>query len=396
MTIPVLQGGSLASMLGGSLGGAFGAGAAAYGQHRLNKKAELEKQKQAQNLFQSLLGGSNTPQAIANAQESRMSTPQAQRSPEGNMFTPIGQRPQPIQSQEQAPQQKSGPSAHDKYLMQLAQAGATFPQLQQASKNFKAEEAALRANEIAEKRIASQEKIAENRMRVSEEKPARKMLIDDIRKVHKDAEIAKKLSIDYDSMIRLARSGNIRSGAARQILDKIGLGSFMQNPTSELAEKLIGDITNSAYLGMTEKGGVGADMYKQIAKTRPSLLQTPQGIEHTANVLKLGTQIEKQIDAEVRKIEKQYEGRQLPLNTLQLAKERAEPIIDKLGQKQLELVEKVANQKFDFFGNPVQSKNQETFEALPDAKKYKGARMVDDSGKMVESNGSEWVPVKKG
>lgn len=336
MAVQIYRQPGLGEMLGLGLGQGIEESVDRYLQQKQQEKEQQQKLERSR-LFSQLAAGIPTEQLVA----------------------PQGEQPQA------APQ-----LTRDQQLQMAAELGYSPAEIAQLEKIYSGRE---------------KEELQREGLRIREEAPERKIVTEEAKKIRDRARTADQKIADYKSLKKLAESGELRTGYARQLLDRFGLAGFWQQPASDVAEKLIGDINLASLTDVSTPGRVTARMLEQIAKTNPSLMMTDDGMKYTADVRIIGEKIQKQINAELNKIKQENKGKPLPLDAVDKAIDRAQPKINALHKKQQNLVEKIIEQK---------QPQKKLFDTLPDASKYKGKRIQDtETGKILTSDGSNWLPI---
>lgn len=349
--VQIIQDRGLSELLGQALGGGLVGGLQGYQEGRQMKEERLaQEREQADKMkrnqqFAELLSGKPLSSALAGLQE-------------------------PGMVQAQVPHR--APLSRDEMLQAAYSAGLSPQDISNLEKAYSSRE----KNDIARETL-----------KVRQEGPERRILAEESQRIAKGLENSNRKINDFKALIKLSESGDLRSGKFRQGLDKVGLGDFWQNPTSDVAEKLIGDINIASMLDLSETGQITDQKLKQIAKTNPSLMMTPQGLKSTAQIRILGEQAQKQVGEELKKIRKENPGKVLPIDAIEIARERAEPKIEQIHAKQLALVDKIANQK------PSDKEASKSFSSLPSAYNYSGKVFMNEAGERVRSNGVKWEKI---
>ena len=142
--------------------------------------------------------------------------------------------------------------------------------------------AQLERTNLQRQKLQQQQSQFEEKLRAQEEAPQRKIVAEEANKIQKRAQEADRIITDLKSLKKLADSPDLRAGKSRQLLDQFGLANFWEQPVSNVADKLIGDLNLASVSTLTTPGRVSSSLLQEVSKTNPSLLMTPTGIKNTA------------------------------------------------------------------------------------------------------------------
>jgi hypothetical protein len=189
---------------------------------------------------------------------------------------------------------------------------------------------------------------------------------------------------DYRLLSDLARKGELRTGNRAQLMSKLGLGDFNRNTDTEIASKLVARLGQNASSAFGPGTRLTNFLEQTYQRSLPTLFNTAEGI---IAISKLAEKIEEAsvlVPHRIREeIIEENDGR-VPWNIDKLVKQRAEPEVDKLEKEAFDIASKSAGS------------NSKRFADLPPASEHKGKKIRDTkTGKIVESDGQEWVEVKK-
>ena len=194
---------------------------------------------------------------------------------------------------------------------------------------------------------------------------------------------------DYAQLIDLAETGNIRSGNIHQLLKKVGLQDFGRNTTTELAGKLIARLAQNVAGVFGQNSRITNFLEQTFQRSLPDLINTKEGIIAISLLNKAVDQGEL-IKHDIRKQIIKENGGKLPGDIDDLIEERADPLVRKLEDDAFEQARAVTA--------PITNKKSDQlqkFQSLPPAYEYPGRKIRDiDTGKIVQSNGSQWIPVE--
>lgn len=230
----------------------------------------------------------------------------------------------------------------------------------------------------------AKEDLARQSLQQRQEAPERKMVVEQADQLIKRIPTADKAIEDFKSLKKLAQSGKLRTGGKRQLFKLFGAEDFLQGPASDVAEKLIGDITAQSMMNVSQTGQITDQKLKQIQKTNPSLLSTDNGIIAMSDMRIIGEEIAKQPGIELQKLKKQYGAKALPLNAVDLAYENAQPKIEKLHERQQRLVDSLSETAAKFAPGSI-------VEDQPDPRMVKRYR-DPESGIIYVSDGKQFKP----
>lgn len=187
---------------------------------------------------------------------------------------------------------------------------------------------------------------------------------------------------DYDLLSHIAKKGDLRAGNSAQLLDKLGLQGFNRNFNTQLADKLIARLAQNARGAFGSGSRITNYLEQVFQRSLPTLWNTPEGIIAISEINKRADQLNIVKDNLRKKLVNEWKGN-IPFN--------ADDIIDDLAKPEQQKLEKEA---LDIANNATQVASK-VFDELPDASKFSGKRIRDkDSGKVLKSNGKEWVEEK--
>jgi len=157
---------------------------------------------------------------------------------------------------------------------------------------------------------------------------------------------ARKNIRDYDLLEKLAKTGQLRSGGAYQLLSKVGLEDFNVNNATQVAKKLSQRLAQNASTAF----GPGARITNYLEKTfqgsLPSLWNTAEGIIRISQINKLvdqGIELEQNIR---RDLIKENKG-EIPGDIEAQVRERFNPIDEQLAQQAEKIALAGANRTVD-------------------------------------------------
>lgn len=194
------------------------------------------------------------------------------------------------------------------------------------------------------------------------------------------AEASRSNIRDYDALIKLAKSGKLRSGNAHALLDKFGLDDFNRNFETQAAAKIMARLGQNA----TSAFGTGRltnFLESTFQRSLPTLWNTPEGIEKIAQINKLADEANIIKDQTRRQILKETGNRLTPDIEDQIL-ERSRPKIETLENKAL----KIVGGEVPKIGSRVSSSNTDLNIPV-------GTRGLNKSKQTVEWNGSAWLPI---
>lgn len=344
---------------GGRLGAALGTGLGQLAQNKLSQvmqqyDRQLEKSQYARGLapilgeqaaeFVSNLGPEERKYALQNI--GPLMQLSQQPGQQGGLSALTG-APQQDQQQQQMPDQRA----------QLIQDIFTSPHEKREREKL----------ELKKQQMASQEKLAA----FKETKPERKEILN-------EAKSAKDTLARLDRMDELSKKGKLDSPLYLEFLKKSGFDvPALTSPDSQEFRKLEVDFLRDA----KNIFGSRVTNYEasQFLKSIPSLSQSKEGRDRVIRNLKLLNEGKLARAEALKDILKENKGIP-PLDLAEQVEARVEPKIDKLLQK---------------FRSGPERKVSQTFNELPPASKYSGKQIRDtESGKLLRSNGQEWVEVE--
>lgn len=193
-----------------------------------------------------------------------------------------------------------------------------------------------------------------------------------------EAKAAKDSLARLDRMNELNKTGKLNSPLYIEFLKKTGFDiPALTTPDSQEFRKLEVDFLRDA------KNIFGARVTNyeaaQFLKSIPSLSQSKEGREKVIQNLRIMNEAKLARADTLRKILKENNGVP-PLDLAEQIEDRISPKIDKLHEQ---------------FVRGLQSKIETSFNDLPAAEKYNGRKIRDrKTGKILQSNGQEWLPME--
>lgn len=211
------------------------------------------------------------------------------------------------------------------------------------------------------------------------------------------AEAASKRAATIQSNAELkeiALSGNLRAGNLQQILSSVGWGQFNQPLENEVAQKnLDAQATNAASAYGTSRLNIFAE--KTYKNSLGTLWNTPQGLYTVANINNIRAKAENAIDKARTDIIRENKGI-VPGDIETLARERAQPQLDKYANKEMAVVtgaaEKYLKAQHKRFQKKENLKGFNTPKEILKAGYKPGQRFRLDDGSIGIWNGREVVP----
>lgn len=309
--------------------------------------------------------------------------PQGQQVSQGLQALSQGRMPQGQPGQAAQPQQASREQAIENLFTSPAERrqketlelGKQKFQAQgeqfKTGQKFKEQQAERAAQQFAATHGLKQEQVAETRG-----KNVRDFSSPYIEK----AEASRSNIRDYDALIKLAKSGKLRSGNAHALLDKFGLDDFNRNFETQAAAKIMARLGQNA----TSAFGTGRltnFLESTFQRSLPTLWNTPEGIEKIAQINKLADEANIIKDQTRRTILKENGNRLTPDIEDQIL-ERSRPKIEALENKAL----KIVGGEIPKVGSRVSSSNTDLNIPV-------GTRGLNKSKQTVEWNGSAWLPI---
>lgn len=189
---------------------------------------------------------------------------------------------------------------------------------------------------------------------------------------------------DYELLADLAKKGELRTGNRAQLMSKLGLGDFNRNTDTEIASKLVARLGQNASSAFGPGTRLTNFLEQTYQRSLPTLFNTAEGI---IAISKLAEKIEEAsvlVPQKYREeIIEENEGR-VPWNIDKLVKQRAKPEVDRLEKEAFDIATKSAGSKGSKFAD------------LPPASQHSGKKIRDTkTGKLLKSDGQEWVEVKQ-
>lgn len=200
-----------------------------------------------------------------------------------------------------------------------------------------------------------------------------------------NARKAKSNIRDYNELIKIAKTGNLRAGNTYQLLNKLGLEDFGRNTDTEKAGKLIARLAQNIAGVFGTNARITNFLEQTFQRSLPSLINTPEGIQAIA-IMNMAADEGQIVKNDIRKeLIKKNGGRLTPEIEGEI-EEKSEPIIRAIEEKAFRSAENVTRSK---------TKASRQFNDLPPAAQFKGRSIRDNqSGKTLQSNGQEWLPLE--
>ncbi len=330
--IPTIPTGDRYGAIGSTIGsllsglGSVGAGAITHSQEK-RKEQEIKdflvsqgySEEDAKRL------ASLGPQVVGQIMQEKMK--QQTRAQQVQGFTEAfrGQGPGAISQapEEGAPTQLST----DQIMQQAAQSGLYGPnQIIQLQRTLQEKE-----------KLAFQREQFQQIRQLKEEAPQRAQMVKEVAVAVQSDKVADRKIADLERLVSIADDPSLRAGGWKQALDRWGIGDLFQSPITHVADKLIGDINLASLSEVTTPGKATAQILREIAKTNPSLVQTPDAIKVISKIKILAAKVDKAIGTALRKIEAKSPRGFLPIDTISKARKLAEPEIEEIHEKQKDL-----------------------------------------------------------
>ncbi len=205
-------------------------------------------------------------------------------------------------------------------------------------------------------------------------------------------EAAKKAELnrrDYQQIIKLAESGDLRSGNMQRLLDDLGLGDFLRNEKTQEAAKIFARLQQNVSGVFGNNSRITNFLEQTFQRSLPTLWNTPEGIIAISKLNMLADE-GAIVRNDIRKGLLGKTGGKLSYDITDKIEELARPKLDKLEQKAMSIV-----------STPI-DKNQQPlklgskFASLPDPKRYpKGAEISNKkTGQKWIHSGDDWIEVK--
>jgi hypothetical protein len=193
---------------------------------------------------------------------------------------------------------------------------------------------------------------------------------------------------------KVALSGNLRAGNVQQLLDATGWGQFNQPLENAVAQKnLAAQASNAAAAYGTSRLNIFAE--KTYAKSLGTLWNTPEGLYTVASLNNLRSKATDAIDKARNDIIRENKG-ETPFDIEALARERAQPTVDKYAKKSMEVVTNAAQKYLKAQHKLFASKNKPTSYDTPKeilkAGYRKGDRFQLAGGGIEVFDGRKMVP----
>jgi hypothetical protein len=191
---------------------------------------------------------------------------------------------------------------------------------------------------------------------------------------------------DYKELIKIAKTGNLRAGNTYQLLNKLGLQDFGRNSDTEKAGKLIARLAQNISGVFGTNARITNFLEQTFQRSLPSLINTPEGIE-AISIINMAADEGEIVKNNIRKELIKKNGGRLTAEIEDEIDQAAEPLIRTIEEKAFRDAENVTRSKT--------KTTQQSFNDLPPAAQYKGKKIRDkESGKILQSNGQEWLPAE--
>ena len=203
---------------------------------------------------------------------------------------------------------------------------------------------------------------------------------------------------DYDQLIDLAETGDIRSGNIHQLLKKLNLQDFGRNTTTALAGKLIARLAQNVAGVFGQNSRITNFLEQTFQRSLPDLVNTKEGII-AISILNKAVDEGELIRHDIRKQIIKENGGKLPGDIDDQVEERSGDQIRKIEDEAFEkargATDPITNKKSGKSSTISSNKSKlQEFESLPSPIQYSGKRFRDtNTGKIFESNGIEFLPV---
>ncbi len=176
-----------------------------------------------------------------------------------------------------------------------------------------------------------------------------------------------------NKMEELDRKGKVQ-GLSGEILKKVGLGRFRSADTQEFEKLSVGMLNNLKNVFGARPTNLDVKLFMESI---PTLSQSPEGRAQIINNLKILNEAGKIRGQALRDILKENKGR-TPANLDLEIENRVGDQLEMLNQQLL---------------GTEGSSSQDRFEQLPNPAQYQGKMIRDtQSGQLLMSNGSQWIP----
>jgi len=272
------------------------------------------------------------------------------------------------------------------------------------AKEFKQkQEFAEKKLQLAERNVASKEKIAEGRLAQGAERVEIKQtqLKKDIQKDWSKwiepsvqaAKEAKRNIKDYESIKKLAKSGNLRTPSGQKLAEFFGVEDLDRNLETQLFQKLTGRLAIAPSSAM---GGKVTNYLDTVWQRRhATLMNTKEGIEAIADLNILDERMhEFEADAK-KKFYDEHKGEVLPGDADAIIDQMLEPKREQVQDKMMKIMENAIAKTSGTYVAQV----GEELDELPDPKLYPDGAWfygVKDPSKIWEVRGSKFVLKNRG
>jgi len=142
---------------------------------------------------------------------------------------------------------------------------------------------------------------------------------------------------DYDALEKLAKQGNLRSGAVQQLLSKVGLEDLGANYSTQLANKIIARLAQNAGTAFGTNARITNYLERTFQRSIASLWNTKEGIIGISQINKLADQVGIKEQEIRRNIIKENKG-VIPDDIEGEVQERLEPVRKKLEDQAMDVV----------------------------------------------------------
>ncbi len=190
---------------------------------------------------------------------------------------------------------------------------------------------------------------------------------------------------DYDQLIELAKSGNLRAGNPVILMSKFGIEDISRNLETQLADKLIARLAQNSRSAFGPGTRVTNYLERTFQRSLPSLYNTPEAIGQIAKLNKLADQANI-IKDDVRKELLAKNKGVIPFDLADQIEEKAAPKLEELQKKALKIAQRIdekapkVGQRSASLGNPAD---------FP----MGTIRVNRVTGKSFETDGKEWKEV---
>ena len=199
-----------------------------------------------------------------------------------------------------------------------------------------------KAQQFKERAHEENKEIKAREQELKQEAPQRAQMVKEVAEIEKAGRSAKNLIAGFKNLKVASRDPELRTGLWKQALDRFGFGEMGQSPISFGGDKMIQDINFASASSVTTPGKMTASLLENVARANPSVFTEPEGIEAMADLKIYGSKIQEEVQKQIDKIRESSPRGLLPIDTVSKAYKAAQPKIEKLHEKELKVVERLA------------------------------------------------------